>query len=333
MPIPSHPTWEIKDSSKLDTWIRCKRWYFFEYILGWRLDMPAQDLYFGEAWHHGREYQLLNGYEDIQGAYLKFEECYRQYFHPDTDHIYMPKTPAAALVGYLTFANEYARDLIDNEVVELDGVKMTEISGKVPISEKRFLYYRMDSIMRRREDGKIFSWDHKSSTERWINNRIWSDGFYLGIQNGTYTHCLYCMFPIEEVLGIEFCGAGFAYLKRGSSQRSQGYHCSLRRVSAFKTPDQMNNWLWHVNNYLDEIDREMERLSHCSESDPVMMCFPMNPVSCTAFRGCPYHDFCLSWQNPLQNAYEPPLGFEVDRWDPSAMDTNVKKDLTWKGSE
>jgi len=309
MPIPYHPTHEIKDPSKLDTWVRCKRWYLFEYLLGWRMDMPTQDLHFGESWHHGREYQLLNGYEDFSGAYLAFEDCYRKHFPQDTDHLYIPKTPASALLGYVTFAREYRNDLRDNEVVELDGIKMTEISGKVPVDEKRFLYYRMDSIIRRKEDGKIFSWDHKTTSEKWINNRVWSDGFYLGIQNGTYTHCLYCMFPIDLVLGVEFCGIGFAHLKRGSCNRGAGYHCSLRRVPAYKTPEQMNNWLWHVNTYLDEIEREMDRLSHCRESDSVLMAFPMNPTSCADFRGCPYHDYCMSWQNPLQQRYEPPLGF------------------------
>ena len=224
MLIPTHLSWEKKDSSKLTTYVRCPRWYFYEYVLGWRMDMPAQDLHFGEAWHRGREHQLLNGYQDIQGAYYKFEDCYREHFHQDTDQLYLPKTPAGALAGYMAFANHYPNDLRDNKVVELDDIKMTEISGKVPVDDKRFLYYRMDSIMERLEDGKIFSWDHKSTTEKWINNRIWQDEFYLSIQNGTYTHCLYCMFPIDRVLGVEFCGCGFTHLLRGSKNRSAGYH-------------------------------------------------------------------------------------------------------------
>jgi len=189
----------------------------------------------------------------------------------------------------------------------------------------------MDSIMRRKEDDRIFSWDHKTTSEKWISSRYWTEGFHLGIQNGTYTHCLYCMFPIEQVLGIEFCGAGFTFLKRGSSQRSAGYHATLRRVPAYKTPEQMNTWLWNTNALLDQIDLEMDRMHHCKESDPVFMAFPMNPTSCTDFFGCPYHDFCLAWQNPLQTCYEAPIGFKIEHWDPSAMDTRVKKDLTWGG--
>lgn len=330
MPIPYHQTWDIRDSSKLDTLIRCRRRYFFEYLLGWRPDYPNHDLYFGQSWHLGREHQLLHGYEDIMGAYAVFENYYRKEFAPEDDELNKPKTPTAVLGALMKFADEQSRDLIDNEVVELDGTKMTEISGKVPVDENRFLYYRMDSIMRRKADDMIFSWDHKTTSEKYINGRQWAEAFHLSLQNGTYTHCLYCMFPIERVLGIEFCGTGFTFLKRSSSQRSAGYHATLRRVPAFKTPDQMNSWLWTVNTLLDELDREHERLSHCREDDAVLMAFPMNPSSCTDFRGCPYHDYCLAWQNPLQNAYEPPLGFKIEYWNPAEMDTRVKKDLEWR---
>jgi len=331
LPINEHPTWLIHDSSKLDEYLRCPRSYFFRYILGWNLDMPAHDLLFGEAWHKGREYQLLHGYHQIDGAMEAFNNLYRQYFSQEEDNLYLPKVPAGALNAYMKFAEERYSDLVENEVVELDGVKMTEISGTVPVDEHRFLHYRIDSILGRLSDGMIFSWDHKTTTENYLNGRQWAEQFYLGVQNGTYTHCLYCMFPIEQVLGVEFCGTGFAYLQRGSANRPAGYHASFRRVPAFKTQDQMNVWLWTVNHLLDEIDRDMDRLSHCSDNDEVLMSFCMNPTSCTDFRGCAYHDFCLSWPNPLRCCEEPPLGFKEEFWNPAEIQTSVKKNLTWEG--
>lgn len=329
-PLTDKPTWQIKDSSKLDDWLACHRLYFMRHVLGWRMDVPAHDLHFGTSWHCGREYQLLQGYDDVVGAYQAFLNDYRKEFDPSTDDMYRPKNPTGVLNALQTFATEKQNDLIENEVVEIDGVKMTEISGTVPVDDKRVLYYRMDSIMRRLEDGRIFSWDHKSTHEKWVTGRQWAEGFHLGIQNGTYTHCLYCQFPIEQVLGIEFCGTGFNYLSRGSSARPAGYYATLRRVPAFKTPEQMNVWLWNVNDILDDIEREMDRLYHCKEEDTVLMAFQMNPKSCTAYRGCPYHDYCLSWQNPLQQCYEPPLGFREEFWDPSKMDTTNKRNLEWR---
>lgn len=329
--INSHPSWDIKDSSKLDSFQRCNRYYFYRYILGWSLDVPSHDLYFGEAWHRAREVQLLKGYDAVSDAYTAFISYFRQFVASEDDAIYRPKEPAAVLNALIRLQSDHQMDLVENEVVELDGQKMTEIAGTVPIDEDRVLYYRMDSVMRRKDDGKIFSWDHKTTSERYINGRQWADQFSLSLQNGTYTHCLYCMFPIEDVLGMEFYGVGFTYLSRGSANRGPGHHATFRKVPAFKTPDQMNSWLWTVNSLYSAVEREMERLAHCKEDDSVLMAFPMNGTSCTDYRGCEFHDYCLAWQNPLQQCAEPPLGFRVEYWDPSKREATVRKDLTWGG--
>ena len=321
--IKSNSTWQIVDSSKLDTFQRCKRKFFYQYILGWRPDLPAHDLYFGECWHKAREYQLLYGYDKYFYAFDLFESEYRKEFPEETDELYRPKDPVAVLTALEKFAVERPNDLKDNEVL------LTETSGTVPIDIKgRVLHYRMDSVLKRKEDGKIFSWDHKSRKKSF--NRQWAEQFQLSLQNGTYTHCMYCMYPIQDVLGVEFCGTAFDYLVRGSKVRPQGYNIEFLRVPAFKPPDQMNAWLWTVNDLYNELEHEMVRLSYCKEDDQVMMAFPMNDTSCTEYWGCEYHDYCISWQNPLQRCDQPPLGFREEFWDPSAMKTTNKKILTWQ---
>ena len=329
MIIPVHPTWEIIDSSKLDTWLDCQRQFFFTHLLGWRVDRPAHDVHFGNAWHKAREWQLIHGYLDIAGAYKAFLDYYRNTeedpdkdgFEPDTDEMYRPKDPTNVLNAITKFAEERQGDLTENELL------FTEISGSVPIDEKRVLYYRMDSILRNLETEMVFSWDHKSAKRF---SRPWEEKFHLSIQNGTYTHCMYCIFPIEEVMGVEFCGTCFEWLSRGSKLRGPGYHINFRRVPAFKTPDQMNVWLWNVNKHYDEIERQLDWLSHCKEGDAVMMAFPMNTNSCTKYWGCAFHDYCISWPNPLQRCAEPPLGFKVEFWDPREMETTHKMELEWR---
>jgi len=319
--IEEHPTWHIHDSSKSCTYLDCPRKYFYDYVLGWKSDRPAHDLHFGNAWHVAREHQLIHGYEDTSGAYLKFLHYYRDFFPQETDDLYRPKDPAAVSLALEKFRTEKSNDLIDNELL------FTETSGTVPINfSGRVLHYRMDSVLRRNEDGKIFSWDHKSAKKF---SRTWADKFHLSIQNGTYTHCLYCMYPIEEVLGIEFCGTAFTYLTKGSKARSAGYHIDLLRVSAWKTAEQMNNWLWLINDIIDNIERDFDRLSHCKDSDNVLMTFPMNPESCTKYWGCQWHDYCLSWENPLRRCQEPPLGFHYEFWNPSDIITTNKINLEW----
>jgi len=233
----------------------------------------------------------------------------------------------AVAMALTKFAQERPRDLIDNKLL------YTEISGTVPIDETRVLHYLMDSVLERVEDGRIFSWDHKTATERSMNYSWWSENFFLGLQNGTYTHCLYCMYPIEQVIGIEFCGTAFHYLTRGSKNRPAGYDISFKRVPAWKTPEQMNVWLWTVNDLYNRLEDEMDKLDSCKDSDSVLMAFPMNPSNCSKYRGCAYHDFCMSWANPLRQMEEPPLGFKQEFWNPSQQDTTNKLDLKWRGGK
>ena len=315
--ILEQPTWKIKDSSKLSDWLDCPRMYFFRHMLGWRVDRPNHDAYFGESWHKAREYQLLHGYHELEGAYSAFIEHYRKEFPQDTDVLYTPKDPTAAMLALQQIAQQYPHDLDDNKVL------YTEISGTVPVDQKgRVLHYRMDSVIER-ADGKIFSWDHKSAKRF---SRQWAENFFLSIQTGTYTHCMYCMYPIDQVIGIEYCGTAFEYMKR-----TQEYRISFQRVPAWKTPDQMNVWLWLVNVLLDDIERETNNLmNYCTEDDTVLMAFPLNPNSCSKYWGCAYHGYCMSWSNPLRYCYESPLGFKQEFWNPSLMETTNKINLEWR---
>jgi len=328
-PLSPHPTWSILDSTKLTDYSSCNRKYLWEYVLGWKVDRPAQDLHFGTCWHISREHQLLYGYDKIDEAFTLFLNAYRPQYPDDTDELYLPKTPPAALMGLLNYYKQQSHDLVNYAVAEVDGRKMTELSGTVPVDEKRVLHYKIDAIMVDLIAQKYEVWDHKTTTEKWLQDTRWDNEFYLSIQNGTYTHCLYCMLPISQVRGVKFCKTGFGFLSRGSAKRPAGYYAGIRYVDAFKNPEQMNIWLWNVLDIMNDIERDMDRLHHCKEEDPVLMAFRQNPNSCTDYRGCPYHDFCLNWPNPLQRCHRPELGFRVEFWDPSAMETTNKKNLEW----
>ncbi len=49
--ILQQPTFTIVDSSKLQDYMMCPRYYFYRYVLGWVPEEPNHDLIFGEAWH------------------------------------------------------------------------------------------------------------------------------------------------------------------------------------------------------------------------------------------------------------------------------------------
>ncbi len=326
MPIPYHSCWDIRDSSKLDDYYNCARLYFFKHILGWRVSSHRHDLFFGECWHIAREHMMIHGYNDTHGALGAFLMRYREELPPETDEIYRPKNPDGVVMAIPTFAGYYRRDLEENEVL------YTEVSGTVPVDEKRVLYFRMDTVMRNLQTGTIFSWDHKSKGGDF--NRQWEDKFHLCIQNGTYSHCLYCMYPDEMeaglIKGVEFCGTSFKFLKRGGKVNPPGYTIQFKRVPAWKSSSQMNVWLWNTLDLLDDLDRDMDRLMHCKIGDSVMQAFRQGPNHCVSYFGCEFHDYCMTWHNPLTEAHTPPLGFMEEYWDPRQMKTTNKMKLEWR---
>lgn len=307
-PIPDHPTWQILDSSKLKTFLECPRHYFFEYVLGWRSDAPNNHLVFGEAWHDAMEWLLLHGYDEdiVISAFDKFLETYRQHFPESSDELYSPKTPENALRALGLYAEHYASDPHDFDTI------FTEIAGTVPINQNQVLHFRLDSICQDRE-GRYFSLEHKTGSRL---SRFWTDQWPLDVAVGTYTHVMHCLYPSLDVWGVKINGTFFQKRK-----------IEFTRIPVRKTLEHMQQWLWNTTWWADQIAWQFSLLEKCLPSDPVMMAFPQNPTSCTKYFGCPFHDFCLAWPNPLAHCDEVPMGYKQEFWDPSARPATHRMEL------
>jgi len=305
-----HYTWNILDSSKLTTYMDCPRRYFFEYALGWRSDAPNNHLVFGTAWHDAMEHLLLNGYDDdsIMAAFELFIASYREHFPASSDELYSPKTPEKALGALGLYCERYQNDLQNFETL------YTEIAGTVPINNDQVLHFRLDSICRERDSGRIFSLEHKTGSRI---SRFWTDQWPMAVAVGTYTHVMNCLYDPKDVWGVKINGTFFQKTK-----------IDFLRVPVRKTLDHMKQWLWNVSWWADQIRWQFDLLERCSESDQVLTAFPQQPGSCTKYFGCPYHDFCLAWPNPLAHADEPPAGYKTEWWDPSEREATHRMELT-----
>jgi hypothetical protein len=90
----------------------------------------------------------------------------------------------------------------------------------------------------------------------------------------------------------------------------------------------MNAWLQNVNTWIDYLEGELMMLNSELEAGfTVMTSFPMNTENCTKYSGCPYHDFCIAWPNPLEKVETPPFGFHIEYWDPREIKTSTHMDI------
>lgn len=302
--IIPHSSWAIKDATKLNSYMECPRAYFYEYILGWRSEEPNIHLEFGKAWHYAMEYLLLHGYDNLSiiNAYGLFLHHYRKFFSDVMDITNAPKDPGNAMKALVQYTQEYKNDK--------DVPIYTEIAGTVPLTEKHLLHFRMDSILRR-EDGMVQSREHKTGSTL---GRVWEDQWSLAMQTGVYNHVLYCLYPREEVWGVEINGVFF--------QKKEN---KFKRIPSRRTTKMMNVWFWNTINLMDDLQRDHERLEECRVEDNVMKAFPQNTTNCTKYFGCRYHDFCRSWENPLQHVYDVPFGFKIEYWNPADEESTAKK--------
>ncbi len=317
-PIPSYPAWQIHDPSKLKEYLDCPRKYFFRHVLGWETTTPSNHLVFGEAFHRAMAYLLQTDYstESVQIAYNEhFLPYYRSIFPASTDELFGAKTPAACLFALAGYTAKYPNDHTDFKVLHV------EVAGAAPVSDSRVMHFRIDAIC---EDSKgVYTLEHKTGSGV---SRFWTDQWDLDLQPATYTHALRCAYPDKHVRGVKMNGVHFKKLKSGPK-------IEYIRLPIWKNNGQMSAWLFTVNSILDEIQWNFEQLSHCSDSDPTLQCFRMNPNSCTKYFGCPYHDFCGAWPNPLARRTPVPMGFEVNFWNPSDAEDDGTYQLKLDGTD
>ncbi len=294
-----HPTWEIHDSSKIQSFMDCPRRFFFDYILGWQSEVANHDLIFGQAFHDAMEVIMTNPMTEdvIEPAYNAFLETYRKTYPEETDEIYEPKSPKNAFYGLAAYIGQYRNQ-------DFFTTLYTEVGGKVSTG-KHQVVYKLDTICQDHNE-RVFSFEHKTTKNGF--KQVWMDEWLLSMQIGCYSYAMRCLYPNVSTPLVIINGVAFSKKK-----------VDCQRQPVKKTPQQLQNWLFTVNYWVDQIKNEINvLLNDCSVDDQILTAFPMNPRACTNyFRLCPFHDFCMSWSNPLRQAFEgPPEGFVTKRWDP-----------------
>jgi len=301
------PAVMVRDSSKLNDFQKCPRYFFFRHILGWTSDQPNIHLEFGTAIHLGME-KLMEGLtnshypiECVRQAIDAFKNHYLKHFSIEEEGQWSPKNLSNGSLALEQYCEHYN----GSENFE---VLYTEVAGSVPISEYEFLHFKMDTICRGAEG--IFSIDHKTSSR---DSTQWRRQFDLSLQMSAYTHALKCIFPNEPVFGMKV--NGILLRKTGNG---------FIRLPIQKNDEHLLSWLFDIQYILKELDWNFDQLMECKEGDQILESFPRRTDSCTQYGVCPYLDLCAAWVNPLRSADSPPLGMTTNFWNPRSHDKEAK---------
>ena len=311
--------WTVIDSSKIQDYLMCPRCYLFKHVLGWSPEAANVHLEFGAAWHLAMERLLSTGYtaEGCLQAFNALTAHYRTHFPAEMDDVNAPKNPANAFRALPQYCEHYRADAFE--------ILHVEVAGSVAISATRLLYFKTDCIAH--DERGYFSLEHKTGS-RYSSN--WAAEWLLKIQTGSYSHVLHCLYPSAEIYGVIINGA---FIKNAPRTKKDGtlyagdVDTEFHRVPIRRNLASMESWISDVNSWMDDLDRDHQRLNEASESDSHLKAFRRNPESCTHYGICPFHDYCSVWHNPLAHADSPPLGYTLKWWDPRGME-HVKETMS-----
>lgn len=313
LPIPYHPSQDILDSTKIQAYQSCPRMFFYEYMLGWRSAYPSNHLHFGKCVHLAMEHIILHEYsgKSVIEALEIFNNEYRHLFPESTDAIYSPKTPGRFFDCLLMYLKQWSTDKGQYEVYK------TEFGGTVSLGENYKVAFKMDTILRDRYSGLYCSLEHKTAGGNYVNSN-YDLQHEMGIQCGTYTHVLNCIFPPEQVSGVII---NLLQFKKTKDHLYKSVDFILQRFPINLSNARMYDWMENTKEWIDKIEADKRTLLVSSDSDDRLRCFSKNGRSCTNYnRACTYVDLCRAWSNPLQHLDRMPNDLKIDFWNPLEED-------------
>lgn len=301
--------------SQINTFRECPRKHFFIYERRWQAEKSAPALAFGAAWgtamdvvwkHAAGGLQMPNE-ALVQLAMDSFVETYvnQGMPHPaamdvDTYQDLMPRVPGTAeemLRNYI----EARKDFLNN--VELLGIEEPFI---VPIGTheaQSFYVGKIDKVYRFKRDGKVYALDHKTTSsyakDGYIRQAFY-ESFSPNAQMDGYQYALMHQYQGEA-----------AHVIIDAALVHKTVHEGFRLFPVYHANDQLDQWLWEVNNAIDRIYWEERRHQTRPFTGPVMESFPRHTNSCHNFgTSCQFIDVCKVVANPSRTQI--PQGFTVN---------------------
>lgn len=309
---------KVVDSTKLTTYMTCPRKFLYRHVLHWELDQPSVHLVFGQAWHLALEYMLLGLREGK--AYPETVVEAKRLFHDHLVENYQDEHPIKNSDKGCNALDVYSR-LFEGDLQRYE-VLYTEVPGLVNIPGFEY-YYKIDAILRDKEDGLIYVVDHKTAQ---TDSESWRAQWRLSPQVCAYMHTLYSLYDPGEVGGLII---NVAFLRKAS--------LDFDRIRLDIGSQHMQRWMAMVTSWSNHLQDDYQLLStevamqQDRPDDRSLKAFPGNWTNCTKYGLCPYYDLCISWHDPTKQ--ERPPGFRYEPWDPRQHSQPLGKDNTNDGDQ
>lgn len=303
------------DNTRISTYRRCGREYYFRMVRHWRPDGIALPLTFGLAWHEAMDVIWGLAASDKSDeklremAHTAFMETWIDQGLPpelsmDQEEALTPRTPGVALSMIANYIKERRSRLRGFSIIDI------ERPFAVPIYATRddiFYVGRRDKVFAL-QDKSIIIGEHKTTSlyaKKGGFRQEFMDSFSPNSQIDGYLHSGHMEYG-NRVAGV-WIDAALVH---------KNVHDAFKFIPIDRSISLLDAWLVETRRWIDRIQGDMWVLNDPVRSQSVMAAFPKNTDSCYRYnKACPYIDLCRAKSNPNEIT-ETPEGFVEDPWSP-----------------
>lgn len=321
------------DNTRIQDFRVCERKFYYRHVRHWVPETPSIPLLFGGAWHKAMDVvwpMISNDHNaPTRDVAVVAMTAFESYWHgkyglpsmadwvnldPLDQETFRQRNPVTAFDMIIEYIEERRLDIASCELLSVEQPFAVLLSPDGHIGGVPTLYAgKIDKVVRR-EDGKIYGIEHKTTAEYRKEGPFkadFMDSFSPNTQIDGYLHALHMLYG-KDVKGILVDAALVHKTERG-----------FRYIPVDRQFSQLDAWLWNTHYRIQSIAEnnkmlhkvQLEEVEIEPASLPYLPAFPQKTEACQIYHSnCPYIDLCKMWANP--EAHELPAGFKEDAWDP-----------------
>lgn len=304
--LVQRPGIRLYDSTMINDFRRCPRYFYYRHILGWAMDYgkPSLAATYGICWSLAMDWLWVHP-GDIEGAHKAFLEGWTgrglEPYPVDSYRHRHPMTAKEMLYAY----NDQRKWFLRNHCKVL-AVEEPFVVPLDPSDDTLWYMGRLDKVID--HGGDVLIVDHKTTSSYAAS----------GASPPFRWNFLESFIPNFQIEGYQYAGRMLYGKKfRGvwidAALVHARVHDGFKFIPIEQEVSQLDAWLWNCRNQIDHIEAYIKQMD--AEGTKYMAAFPKNDRACFDYNSpCSYLEPCRMWADP--RGQPPPPGFVESRWSP-----------------
>jgi hypothetical protein len=316
------------DNTRVSSFFKCPRSYYFRHVRHWRREGNKVALAFGGAMHSAMEvvwgkYREADPRVLLEKAMDAFSKKWlEEGFDPEIIDLSEKRNPGLAREILAAYLDQYHTWLRDIEILGIEQPFIIPVMRVDDGGETTYVHYigRWDKVWREKK-GFVFVGEHKTTSlyrTKTIFAKEWIESFSPDNQVDGYSYAAHAIYG-SDCRGIMIDGIMVHKTVRG-----------FTRIPIQRAMKNLDAWHWGIQYWINEIIENTKMLRTMEEASSgapgtgdfdfdFMPAFPQRTEHCAHKYGqCEYLSVCKYLDSNPERIINPPDGFIYEEWDPFA---------------